>query len=68
MEYSPHYLQQQNGEPPCMQMTRLFSLIPKKEDVGATKVILQAFGTFSGLHINLQKSSVHPIRDVKMLT
>jgi hypothetical protein len=26
---------------------------PKKEDVEAIKVILQAFGTFSGLHINL---------------
>jgi hypothetical protein len=35
---------------------------PIKEDVEAVKTILVAFGTFSGLHINLQKSSVHPIR------
>jgi hypothetical protein len=35
---------------------------PIKEDVEAVKTILEAFGTFSGLHINLQKSSVHPIR------
>jgi hypothetical protein len=35
---------------------------PVKEDVQAVKTILEAFGTFSGLHINLQKSSVHPIR------
>ena len=34
---------------------------PTKDDVEAIKIILQAFGTFSGLHINLQKSSVHPI-------
>jgi hypothetical protein len=35
---------------------------PVKEDLEATKRILQAFGNFSGLHINLQKSSIHPIR------
>ena len=35
---------------------------PKIEDVEAIKIILQAFGSFSGLHINLEKSSVHPIR------
>jgi len=35
---------------------------PIKEDVVAVKTILEAFGTFSGLHINLQKSSLHPIR------
>ena len=34
---------------------------PTKDDVEAVKIILQAFGTFSGLHINLQKSPVHPI-------
>ena len=34
---------------------------PTKDDVEAVKIILQAFGTFLGLHINLQKSSVHPI-------
>jgi len=34
---------------------------PTYDDVDAVKIILQAFGTFSGLHINLQKSSVHPI-------
>ena len=34
---------------------------PVKDDVEAVKTILHAFGTFSGLHINLQKSSVHPI-------
>ena len=34
---------------------------PTKDDVEAVKIILQDFGTFSGLHINLQKSSVHPI-------
>jgi hypothetical protein len=33
-----------------------------KEDVQALKTILEVFGTFSGLHINLQKSSVNPIR------
>ena len=36
-------------------------LNPAKDDVEAVKTILQAFGTFSGLHINLQKSLVHPI-------
>ena len=35
---------------------------PIKEDVDAIKTILEAFGNLSGLHINLQKSSVHPIR------
>ena len=30
--------------------------------VDAIKTILEAFGNFSGLHINLQKSSIHPIR------
>ena len=35
---------------------------PIKEDLEATKRILQAFGNFLGLHINLQKSSIHPIR------
>ena len=35
---------------------------PIKEDVEAVKIIFQAFGTFSGLHINLEKSSLHPIR------
>ena len=34
---------------------------PTKDDVEAIKIILQDFGTFSGLHINLQKSSVHLI-------
>ena len=34
---------------------------PKKDDVEAVKTVLHAFGSFSGLHINLQKSSVHPI-------
>jgi hypothetical protein len=35
---------------------------PVKEDVEAIKIILQAFGNVSGLHINLHKSSIHPIR------
>jgi hypothetical protein len=35
---------------------------PIKEDVEAVNMILTAFGTFSGLHINLQKSTIHPIR------
>jgi len=35
---------------------------PLLEDVEAVKTILEAFGNFSGLHINLQKSSIHPIR------
>jgi hypothetical protein len=35
---------------------------PLKEDLKAIKIILQAFGNSSGLHINLQKSSIHPIR------
>jgi hypothetical protein len=35
---------------------------PTKEDIEATTIILHAFGTVSGLHINLHKNSVHPIR------
>ena len=35
---------------------------PIKEDVEAIQAILEAFGNFSGLHINLHKSSIHPIR------
>ena len=35
---------------------------PIKEDVEGIKIILEAFGNFSGLHINLQKGSIHPIR------
>ena len=35
---------------------------PIKEDVEAVKIILQAFGTFLGLHIILEKSSMHLIR------
>ena len=35
---------------------------PIKDDVEAVKIILQAFGAFLGLHINLEKSYVHPIR------
>jgi hypothetical protein len=35
---------------------------PLKEDVDAVRMILEAFRRFSGLHINLQKSSIHPIR------
>ena len=35
---------------------------PLKEDLEATTTILHKFGKISGLHINLQKSSVHPIR------
>ena len=35
---------------------------PLKEDLEATTAILHEFGKISGLHINLQKSSVHPIR------
>ena len=33
-----------------------------KEDLEATTTILHEFGTVSGLHINLRKSTVHPIR------
>jgi hypothetical protein len=33
-----------------------------KDDLKTLKEILQIFGTSSGLHINLQKSSIHPIR------
>jgi hypothetical protein len=35
---------------------------PSKDDLEALKEILQIFGTSSGLHINLQKSFIHPIR------
>ena len=35
---------------------------PKLEDIEALKIILQAFGSFSGLHINLEKNSMHPIQ------
>ena len=35
---------------------------PLKEDLKATTAILHAFGSVSGLHINMHKSSVHPIR------
>lgn len=35
---------------------------PFKEDLEAITTILREFGNVSGLHINLQKSSVHPIR------
>ena len=37
-------------------------LNPTKDDIAATQVVLQAFGNISGLHINMDKSSVHPIR------
>ena len=35
---------------------------PIKDDLDSITTILQEFGRVSGLHINLQKSSVHPIR------
>ena len=35
---------------------------PIKDDFDSITTILQEFGRVSGLHINLQKSSVHPIR------
>jgi hypothetical protein len=35
---------------------------PLLENVEVVKTILEAFGNFSGLHINLQKSSIHLIR------
>ena len=35
---------------------------PIKEDVEGIKIILEAFRNISGLHINLQKSSIHLIR------
>ena len=35
---------------------------PKKEDIDTAKIILEAFGKVSGLCINMDKSSVHPIR------
>jgi hypothetical protein len=35
---------------------------PSKDDLETLKEILKIFGTSSGLHINLQKSSIHPIR------
>jgi hypothetical protein len=37
-------------------------LNPVRQYMQAVVVILQAFGQFSGLHINLEKSFVHPIR------
>jgi hypothetical protein len=33
---------------------------PLKEDLEAITTILHEFGIVSGLHINMQKSSVHP--------
>ena len=35
---------------------------PIKDDLDSITMILQEFGSVSSLHINLQKSSVHPIR------
>jgi len=35
---------------------------PKKEGIGAIKIILEAFGKAPWLRINMDKSSVHPIR------
>jgi hypothetical protein len=35
---------------------------PKKEDIEAVKSILDTFSKVSGLSINMDKSSVHPIR------
>ena len=35
---------------------------PSKNDLKAIKIIMQAFGNSLGLHINHQKSSIHPIR------
>jgi hypothetical protein len=35
---------------------------PLREDLEAITAILHEFGIVSGLHINMQKSSVHPIR------
>jgi len=35
---------------------------PIKDDLDSITTILQEFGRVSGLHINLQKSSIHPIR------
>jgi hypothetical protein len=35
---------------------------PSKDDLEALKEILQIFRSSSGLHVNLQKSSIHPIR------
>jgi hypothetical protein len=35
---------------------------PIKSDLDAIKVILHIFGSASGLHINIHKSSIHPIR------
>jgi hypothetical protein len=37
-------------------------LNPVRQDMQAVVEILQAFGHFSGLRINLEKSSIHPIR------
>jgi hypothetical protein len=33
---------------------------PLKDDLEVSRQFSQAFGTFSGLHINLQKSYIHP--------
>jgi hypothetical protein len=35
---------------------------PKKEDIDTIKIILDAFGKASGLKINMDKSSIHPIK------
>jgi len=35
---------------------------PIKSDLDAIKMILHIFGSASGLHINIHKSSIHPIR------
>jgi hypothetical protein len=35
---------------------------PKKEDKEVIKIILEAFGKALGLRINMDKSSIHPIR------
>ena len=37
-------------------------LNPPKEDIDAIKIILEAFSEASGLNINMDKSSIHPIR------
>ena len=39
---------------------------PIKEDVEVVKIILQAFGIFLGLHINLEKKALCIQSDVKM--
>ena len=38
------------------------SISPKKEDIEAIKSIQDAFSKVSGLSINMDKSSIHPIR------